>query len=68
MTGKSEYKNKWVADNFDRITLVIPKGYKSIVKSYAASKGISMNAYINNLIKRDLAIDKSAESYNAGKL
>ena len=50
MAGKTEYKNKWQAENCERISLVVPKGKKSIIKEYAASKGESVNGFINRAI------------------
>ena len=32
MTGKTEYKNKWQAENRERINLVVPKGFKAILR------------------------------------
>ena len=47
MAGKTEYKNKWVQENMDRISFVVPKGYKDILKQAAAEDGDSMNGYID---------------------
>ncbi len=35
MTGKTEYKNRWQAENRERINLLVPKGYKANVKHAA---------------------------------
>lgn len=47
-------KNKWNANNYDRITTLVKKGEKEIIKAYAESKGMSLNGYINQLIKDDM--------------
>lgn len=51
-------KNKYNAANYDRINLIMPKGKKDIIKSYADKKGESVNGFINRAIdetmKRDM--------------
>ena len=50
MAGKTDYKNKWQAENCERISLIVPKGKKDIIREYAASKGESINGFINRAI------------------
>ena len=38
---------------YDRLTLRIPKGQKRVIQDRAAEKGMSVNAYINKIIKKD---------------
>lgn len=38
---------------YDRLTLRIPKGQKKVIQDRAAEKGLSVNAYIAALIKKD---------------
>lgn len=38
---------------YDRLTLRIPKGQKKVIQDRAAEKGLSVNAYISALIKKD---------------
>lgn len=38
---------------YDRLTLRIPKGQKKVIQDRAAEKGMSVNAYITALIKKD---------------
>jgi len=52
--------NKWLASERDRITIITPKGRKAEIKAHAESLGMSLNAYINDLIDRDM--DKPAGS------
>ena len=49
----TEYKNRHKTDHYDRIELVVPKGTKKIIKSLASEKGQSINAYIQDLIRKD---------------
>ena len=58
--GKASTKaqNKYIAKKYDRIPLVVPKGNKEKIKTYAESKGFkSLNAYINHLIDTDMKIE-----------
>lgn len=48
------YKNKFLAENYDRINLTVPKGQKEKIKAHAESKGKSVNGYINDLIEADM--------------
>ena len=55
MAGKTDYKNKWQIDNHDRFTLLLPKDSKDKIKAHAKSTGYdSLNAYINDLIEKDM--------------
>lgn len=47
-------KNKWNANAYDRIALVVPKGKKDEIKAHAESRGESVNAYIWRLIQEDM--------------
>ena len=51
---KIAYKNKFIAENYDRINLTIPKGQKEAIKARAESQGESVNAYIWRLIQEDM--------------
>lgn len=59
MAGKTEYKNKWQAENCERISLVVPKGKKDKIKAYAESKGESINGFVNRAI--DEAMENEGE-------
>ena len=47
-------KNKWNAQNYDQLRVVVKKGKKDEYKSHAQSKGMSLNAYIIGLIEADI--------------
>lgn len=47
-------KNKWNANAYDRIAVVVPKGQKEAIKARAESQGESVNAYIWRLIQEDM--------------
>lgn len=54
--GKSETraKNKYNRVNYDRIGLMLPKGYKDKIKQRAEQLRQSVNNYIYNLIAKDI--------------
>jgi predicted DNA binding CopG/RHH family protein len=53
-----EYQNRYMKEKYDRIGLMVPKGRKEKIKEQAASRGMSVNQYINRLIEADLGIEK----------
>ena len=46
--------NKYNAKAYDRVNLVVPKGQKEQIQEYAKELGMSLNGYINSLIKADM--------------
>lgn len=42
--------NKYMAENYDRINLVVPKGRREELRAQAKSEGKSLNAYVVDLI------------------
>ena len=53
MMKKTEYKNKFNEEHYDRIHLAVPKGMKEVFKTLASEKGMSLNAYIIDLMHQD---------------
>ena len=49
----TSYKNRHKAAHYDRLELVVPKGMKQIIRDLAADKGMSVNAYLQDLVRRD---------------
>lgn len=62
MGGKSEYKNKFNAEKYDRVGLMLPKGKKQEVKEHAEKKGESMNGFIIRAIDETMQKDKENNS------
>ena len=60
--GYIERQNKWTAENRDRISLLVPKGEKEIIKKFAEKYGESLNAYINRAIQEQINRDKVNET------
>ena len=42
--------NKYMAENYDRVNLTMPKGRKDEIKAHAEKNGESVNAFINRAI------------------
>ena len=51
--NRTDYKNQHIKDNYDRISLVLPKGHKSLLKDFCEQMDISLNEYIKLLIQAD---------------
>ena len=45
-----QYNNEFNKENYDRISLMTPKGKKDIIKAKASENGESLNAFINRAI------------------
>lgn len=57
--GKSstKAKNKYNAENYERIALSVKKGKKDILKSHAEAQGESLNGFINRAINETVERD-----------
>ena len=58
MAGKSEYKNKWLSENKERVNLVLAKGRKEVIKAHAEQRGESLNGFICRAIENQLRQDE----------
>lgn len=52
---------RYEAETVERISLVLPKGKKAIIKAKAGQKGQSVNGFINEAIDEKLDREKQAE-------
>lgn len=43
--------NKYVKNNYDRINVTFPKGYKAIIQEKAGAAGLSVNEYIKQAVQ-----------------
>lgn len=59
---KVAYNNDFNAKNYDRISLMIPKGEKEKIKAFAEAKGESLNGFINRLISEAMQCEQKAKS------
>ena len=48
--------NKYMAANYDRINLTVPKGRKEEIQAFAAQTGESVNGFINRAIGEAMAV------------
>lgn len=46
-----EYRNEYSRTNYDRFSVMLPKGKKAEYMQLAADQGQSLNAVINHLLK-----------------
>lgn len=53
LLNRTNYKNQHIKENYDRISLVLPKGQKSLLKGFCEQMDISLNEYIKLLIRAD---------------
>lgn len=51
-TSKAQQKavNKYMAANYDRVNVTMPKGRRAFIKAAAAAAGESVNTYINKAV------------------
>ncbi len=47
--------NKYMANNYDRVNLTMPKGQKERIKAHAEQRKESVNAFINRAIEETIA-------------
>lgn len=52
----SVVKNRYNAKAYDRITIIVPKGEKTVIETHAKKMAPSVNSYIYHLIKTDMEI------------
>lgn len=53
--NQSKYANEFAKEKYDRLNIQVPKGKKSIIEEHYKNKGYkSLNAYVNDLIYRDI--------------
>lgn len=49
---------KYMKNNLDDIKVRVPKGKREVYKAYAESKGKSLNAFIIDLIEKEMKGEK----------
>ena len=53
---QNKYIQQFQTENYDRLVIQVPNGEKALIDEYRKGKGYkSLNAYVNDLIKRDMA-------------
>lgn len=59
------YNNKYNAENYDRLSLMLPKGRRDTIKAAAIQQNISTNEFIRRAIDKyleSLALDSESKS------
>lgn len=54
--------NKYMAANYDRINLTVPKGRKDEIQAFAAQTGESVNGFINRAISETMERDRKPKT------
>lgn len=49
-----QYMNQYNRENYDRYTVMLPKGTKQIYREFAERRGHTLNGYINMLLAEEL--------------
>lgn len=52
------YVNWYNAHNYDRVTLMLPKGSLARLKEEAEKKGVSVNEYVKGFLPRNLIAER----------
>ena len=53
--------NKYMAANYDRVNVTMPKGKKDVIKAHAEARGESVNGFINRAIAQAMEQDKAPQ-------
>ena len=56
------YNNEFIKQTYDRINLTVPKGQKDTIQAHAATRGESVNGFINRVISE--AIEREQAEMN----
>lgn len=51
--------NKYMAENYDRINLTVPKGQRETIRAHAAAQGESVNGFLLRAIKQTMEQDST---------
>ena len=58
MAGKTEYKNQFAKEKYDRVGLMLPKGMKAeLLKHISETGDKSLNAFVIRAIETMITID-----------
>lgn len=59
--------NKYMAANYDRINLTVPKGKREEIREYAEANGESVNGFINRAIGEAMGAEPAQKPAGAAK-
>lgn len=52
---KIKYNNQYNKEHYARLTFLVPKDEKQEIKDYCAARGVSINSFVVDLIRRAMA-------------
>lgn len=55
------YINKYNAEKYDRVTVMLPRGEKEAVKEHATAQGEKVNTFIARAIRETMERDKGVK-------
>ena len=58
---------KWDAEHLDRISIVMPKGKKEVIKQHIAETGETINAFVNRAIDEALQNNHAPDVNETGE-
>lgn len=56
---RTDYKRAFNEKNYARLNITIPIAKKQAVEAHAASKGKSINALVNDLLREDMGLSEA---------
>ena len=62
----TRYTNRYNAENYDSLRIVVPKGRKAAIEAHAQSKGESVNGLLNGLLRAELGMSEEAWKHGEG--
>ena len=57
-----QYRNKYNAENYDRINLILPRGKRDSIKNHVHRTGETTNGFIKRAIDETMARDDKMEN------
>lgn len=59
--NSTAYKNRFNAENYDRVYLTLPKGFKAVCVEHATEHGEKLNAFVQRAIRETIERDEEAK-------
>lgn len=67
--NQQKYVNEYMKEKYDRCIFNVPKGDKKKIQEHFQKLGYtSLNAYVNELIRRDMNEENGKSNVNVGKI
>lgn len=64
--ARKKANEKYNAKAYDQVKIIMKKGQREQVKTYAESRGMSLNGYINKLIADDMGAELTVPQKQQG--